>query len=204
MRALLKNSRKIVINQVDPNERALISEFITKSAKKYTTVRSLYDIDNELDGVSFELTRAKNIINYKTPDTQVIAMANTSYVDLKLDSETTVEINNKYKEFLEVFVEDNNIISIKAKTNVDLLDTTQQYTIIAILSKDGYEPAIVPINVMVLYIQHSSGAINYEELNRLPKINHVVLLGDRDLEELGIQGSMERVSENEIDGMFSE
>ena len=46
--------------------------------------------------------------------------------------------------------------------------------------------------------------MNYEELNRLPKINHVVLLGDRDLEELGIQGSMERVSENEIDDMFSE
>ena len=59
MRALIKNSKKIVLNQVDPSERALIDDFVRKSLKQATSIRSLYDIDNELDGVSFELTGKK-------------------------------------------------------------------------------------------------------------------------------------------------
>ena len=48
MRALIKNSKKIVLNQVDPSERALIDDFVRKSLKQATSIRSLYDIDNKL------------------------------------------------------------------------------------------------------------------------------------------------------------
>ena len=82
MRALIKNSKKIVLNQVDPSERALIDDFVRKSLKQATSIRSLYDIDNELDGVSFELTGKKpGTITFRTPCIQVVAVNGNIKID---------------------------------------------------------------------------------------------------------------------------
>lgn len=203
MRALIKNSRKIVITHVDPSERALIDDFVRKSMKKATEIKSLYDIDNELDGISFELTGKKpGLINFKTPCIQVVASGAKVKVDLEVDSDTNIEINpDENDDYLEVSLEDK-IISIKAKTNPELVSTTGQYIVTVILTKDGYETTIVPINVSVLYLD-GTGTMDYESLMNLPSISGVTLVGSRMLEEFGIQEEMEDVTNNEIDNLFN-
>ena len=177
MRALIKNSKKIVINQVDPSERALIDDFVRKSLKQVTTLRSLYDIDNELDGVSFELTGQKpGAINFKTPCIQVLAVEGTIAVDLNVDSETTIEVEpDENEEFLEVSLNENREIEIKALYKEELMNTTGQYIVTVVLEKPGYDTTIIPINVSVLYFD-SDGTRNYEELYNLPKINNKMLI----------------------------
>lgn len=204
MRALIKNSKKIVINQVDPSERALIDDFVRKSLKQVTTLRSLYDIDNELDGVSFELTGQKpGAINFKTPCIQVLAVEGTIAVDLNVDSETTIEVEpDENEEFLEVSLNENREIEIKALYKEELINTTGQYIVTVVLEKPGYDTTIIPINVSVLYFD-SDGTRNYEELYNLPKINNKTLLGNRELSELGIQEEIDPISNADIDKMFS-
>lgn len=204
MRALIKNSKKIVINQVDPSERALIDDFVRKSLKQVTTLRSLYDIDNELDGVSFELTGQKpGAINFKTPCIQVLAVEGTIAVDLNVDSETTIEVEpDENEEFLEVSLNENREIEIKALYKEELINTTGQYIVTVVLEKSGYDTTIIPINVSVLYFD-SDGTKNYEELYNLPKINNKTLLGNRELSELGIQEEIDPISNADIDKMFS-
>jgi hypothetical protein len=204
MRALIKNSKKIVINQVDPSERALIDDFVRKSLKQVTTLRSLYDIDNELDGVSFELTGQKpGAINFKTPCIQVLAVEGTIAVDLNVDSETTIEVEpDENEEFLKVSLNENREIEIKALYKEELLNTTGQYIVTVVLEKPGYDTTIIPINVSVLYFD-SDGTKNYEELYNLPKINNKTLLGNRELSELGIQEEIDPISNADIDKMFS-
>lgn len=204
MRALIKNSKKIVINQVDPSERALIDDFVRKSLKQVTTLRSLYDIDNELDGVSFELTGQKpGAINFKTPCIQVLAVEGTIAVDLNVDSETTIEVEpDENEEFLEVSLNENREIEIKALYKEELMNTTGQYIVTVVLEKPGYDTTIIPINVSVLYFD-SDGTRNYEELYNLPKINNKTLLGNRELSELGIQEEIDPISNADIDKMFS-
>lgn len=201
MRALIKNSRKIVLNQVDPSERALIDEFVAKSLKQVTTIRSLYDIDNELDGMSLELTGNKQKqINFRTPCVQVLKSDSTIKVDLKVDDETIIEIDEEENEdYLDVVIEDR-LIKITALNVPELVDTTGQYIVTVLLEKDGYETTIVPINVSVLYFDgSSSGTRNYEELRNQPSINDKVLIGDRTSEELGLQDSMDVITIEEID-----
>lgn len=201
MRALIKNSRKIVLNQIDPSERALIDEFVAKSLKQVTTIRSLYDIDNELDGISLELTGNKQKqINFRTPCVQVLKSNSTIKVDLKVDDETRIEIDEEENEdYLDVVIEDR-LIKITALDVPELVDTTGQYIVTVLLEKDGYETTIVPINVSVLYFDgSSSGTRNYEELRNQPSINDKVLIGDRTSEELGLQDSMDVITIEEID-----
>lgn len=206
MRALLKNSKKIVITNIDRSEKALIDEFVHKSMKQATTLRALYDIDNELDGVSFELTgRKPGLINFKTPCIQVLAADGVIKVDLKVDEDTEIEIDPLENEgYLEVSLE-NKIISIKALYDETLLDTTGQYIVTAVLSKRGYDTTIVPINVAVLYISSSGtgGTTNYERLHNKPMINGVTLQGDKTLEDFGMQEEMEDVTDSEIDDLFN-
>lgn len=204
MRALIKNSKKIVLNQVDPSERALIDDFVRKSMKQATTVRSLYDIDNELDGVSLELTGQKpGTITFRTPCIQVVAVGGTVKLDLKVDDETKIEIDpTENEDYLDVSL-DEKIISIEALHKVELVNTTGQYIVTAVLEKEGFDTAIVPINVSVLYFDGSDGGTrNYEELRNQPKINHLVLVGDRELSEFGIQEEMEAISNSDIDNIL--
>ena len=84
-----------------------------------------------------------------------------------------------------------------------MIDTTGQYIVTAVLEKEGFDTTIVPINVSVLYFDSSSGTRNYEELRNQPKINHLVLVGDRELSELGIQEEMDAISNSEIDSIFN-
>ena len=83
------------------------------------------------------------------------------------------------------------------------MGTTGQYIVAAVLEKEGFDTAIVPINVSVLYFDGSDGTKNYEELRNLPKINGNVLLGDRSLSELGIQEEMNAISNSDIDNIIS-
>ena len=204
MRALIKNSRKILLNQVDPSERALIEEYISTSVKEVTTIRSLYDIDNELDGVSFELTGEKQgQINYTEPCIQVMTVGSYVKVNLEVDDDTNIRVDSTgTDDFLDVSVVDR-LISIKALNNSSLIDTTGQFVLKAILTKEGYGTVVVPINVSVLYTINS-GTRDYLQLYNQPKINGKVLVGDRELDELGIQEIMVPISDEEIDEMLSE
>ena len=203
MRALIKNSKKIVINQVDPSERALIDDFVRRSLKRATIIKSLYDIDNDLDGISFELAGKKqDQVSFKTPCIQVVAVEGTIKVDLGIDDDTIIEVDpTENEDYLEVSLE-GKLISIRSKIVPSLMGTTGQYIVTASLSKEGFEPAIVPINVSVLYIDGSGSNQDYEKLQNLPKINNKVLIGNRDLDELGIQEEMDAISNSEIDEMI--
>lgn len=204
MRALIKNSKKIVLNQVDPSERALIDDFVRKSLKQATSIRSLYDIDNELDGISFELTGNKpGTITFRTPCIQVVAVNGNIKVDLRLDSETNIVVDSDENgDYLDVKLE-GKIISITATYRPELMGTTGQYIVTAVLEKEGFDTAIVPINVSVLYFDGSDGTKNYEELRNLPKINGKVLFGDRTLAEFGIQEEMDAITNTDIDNILN-
>ena len=203
MRALIKNSKKVVINQVDPSERALIDDFVRRSLKRNTVIKSLYDIDNDLDGISFELAGKKqDQVSFKTPCIQVIVAGGNIEVDLKIDDNTIIDIDpTENEEYLEVSL-NGKLISISGKIVPSLMGTTGQYIVTASLSKEGFEPAIVPINVSVLYIDGSGSNQDYEKLQNLPKINNKILIGNRDLDELGIQEEMDAISNSEIDEMI--
>lgn len=203
MRAIIKNNKKIVINQVDQSERALIDNFVRKSLKKAIDIRSLFDIDNELDGVSFEILNSEkpDMIDFKTPCIQVVTDGGVTSVDLEIDKDTTIEIDpDENLDYLEVSV-DNKIILIRALRKPELMGNTGQYIVTAILNKEGCDPAIVPINVSVLYIDNRGG--NYEELSNLPKVNNIVLIGNKSLSELGIQEEMDAISNSDIDDIIT-
>jgi len=202
MRALLKSSKKIVITHVDQSERALINDFVNRSKDLSTTLKSLFDIDNELDGISLELTKKKTrLIKYETPCIQVVTAGGTTKVDLKVDQYTSIDIvSDDVLNYLDVSIEDK-IISIKALNIEELKSTTQQYVINVILNKQDYDTTIVPINVTVLYLD-GTGTMSYENLTELPKINDVTLIGSKYLDELGIQEQMDRISDWDIDDLF--
>ena len=203
MRAIIKNSKKIVINQIDPSERALIDDFVRKSYKKNTIIRSLYDIDNELDGASFELSGSKSgIVDFKTPCIQVIAMNGTVIVDLKLNDDVIITFDpEENREYLDIAIE-NNLISITGKSIEEFIGTTKQYIVTLTLEEPEHETTIVPINVSVLYITSSIGNNNYEELRNLPKLNHVKIIGDKGLDEFGIQEEIGDITNSDIDDLF--
>ena len=122
---------------------------------------------------------------------------------LKLDSETNIVVDSDENgDYLDVKLEEK-IISITATYRPELMGTTGQYIVTAVLEKEGFDTAIVPINVSVLYFDGSDGTKNYEELRNLPKINGNVLLGDRSLSELGIQEEMNAISNSDIDNIIN-
>ena len=171
---------------------------------EFNNVNKNYGLKNVLDGVSFELTGEKQgQINYTEPCIQVMTVGSYVKVNLEVDDETNIKVDSTGTEdFLEVSVVDR-LISIRALNNSSLIDTTGQFVLKAILTKEGYETAVVPINVSVLYTINS-GTRNYEQLYNQPKINGKVLVGDRELDELGIQEIMVPISDEEIDEMLSE
>ena len=200
MRVLIENSKKIILNQVDPNERALIDDFVKKSLNNKVKLRDLYDIDNELDGVSLELTKEKKEINIKNPGEQVLAADGTSQVVIDLPDGAHIEIDPLENEgFLEVTLQDN-IITIKALTREELVGTTKQYKITINIVKEGYDSVVISLPVTVLYL--NLGVDDYETLQNLPLINDEIVIGNKGLDAFGIQEEMESVSVAEIDELF--
>lgn len=200
MRALIKNSKKILISQIDPAERALIDDFIKKSVRKYTVIKELYDIDNELDGASFTLSGDKTTkIKYKEPDHLFVNTDMDITVDLKVDETTTIIVYPDENPELIVSVDENKIISIKAKDLPELYGKAINYVVSANLEKEGYGSAVVPIDVTVLYNNpNSGGSSDYEQLDNLPKINNVELIGNKNFDDLGLQA----ISDSQINQLF--
>lgn len=198
MRALIKNDKKIVISMVDSSERVLIDNFIKDGIKKETEYKLLYDIDNDLDGISLKLTEDKPyVIRFRDPGTQVVFGGSSTEVDLKVDEDVTVYVNpSENPGYLETEVIDN-IIHITAINKPELQGNSKQLIVTAILTKDEYETTYVPINVSIFYIY-----VSYETLGDLPSINNVTLIGNKSLEELEIQEEMDAISNDEIDEMI--
>ena len=200
MRALIKSTKKILVSQIDPSERALIEDFIKKSTRKYTTVKELYDIENELDGVSFTLTGDKTTkIKYKEPDHLFINNGMEAQVNLKVDNTTTIIVDPNENPELQVSVDENKIINIFALDLVELYGKAINYVVSANLEKPGYGTAIVPIDVTVLYAGSGGGTMDYEDLENLPKINNVELRGNKTFDDLGLQA----ITENQINDLFN-
>lgn len=198
MRALIKNDKKIVISMVDSSERVLIDNFIKDGIKKETEYKLLYDIDNDLDGISFKLAEEKPyVIPFRNPGTQVLFAGSKTEVDLKVDEDVTISVNpSENHGYLETEVIDN-IINITAIYKPELQGKSKQLIVTAILNKEDYETTIVPINVSIFYTY-----VSYETLGDLPSINDVTLVGNKTLEELDIQETIENISNEEIDEMI--
>ena len=203
MIAIIKNNKKILINMIDTSERALIDDFVRKSSKQEVKITKLFDIDNEPDGVSFNLTGKKqNLIDFKTPCIQIIAANCSTDLDLQVDEETNISVDyTEVENYLEINVVDK-IINIHAIDIDELSGTTGQYVFNVTLTKPEYDSVTLSVNVSVLYFGSSISG-DYEKLSNLPKINSVTLLGNKELSDLGIQEEMESLKNSDIDDIFN-
>lgn len=200
MRALIKNSKKILVSQIDPSERALIDEFIKKSTRKYTNIKELYDIENELDGVSFTLAGDKTTkIKYKEPDHLFINNNMSISVNLKVDNSTTITVYPDENPELNVLVDENKNVIIEAKDIEELYGKALSYIVSVNLEKPGYGSTLVPIDVTVLYAGSNEGTMDYEDLDNLPSINNVKLSGNKSFSDLGLHA----ITDNQINNLFN-
>lgn len=204
MRAIIKSSKRIVLKQIDPSERALIEDYITAAETLSTNIMALFDIDNELDGVSFELGGNKKQIKYTEPTLQILSMEGSTTIDLKVDENTSITLDTSECEpYILAHLTEDKKISITSTYQEHLVNKTVKYNLNARLTKENCDPAIVPIQIMVVYIS-SNLARDYETLVNLPKINHRIVLGDKYPEDYNLMPLMDRIGNDEIDDLFEE
>lgn len=197
MKAVFKDNKRLLVKNISKEERVLINTFVDKFNNYNVSVTELMDIDNQLDGMTFTITEdPRNKIGYKEPFNQILVQDTLTNVDLEIDNQTDMYIRNDYLEALTTTV-DRSVVKIYANEIKSLEGTTKQYTIYAILNKEGCEQTTVPINITVIY-RKDVGVTNYNDLDNLPKINKVTVIQEKTLGQYGIQGEMKYVSNAEI------
>ena len=199
MRALFKDSDRLLIRDIKRDEKVLIDNFVSLFNDYEVKVTELMDIDNNLDGMTFTITNEyKNVIHHATIYTQMMYVNNTIDVVLGVDSRTNIDILNRNPEMLEISVTDD-VVSITALPLEDQEVKIGHYIIHAILNKKGCEQTTVPIEIFVFY---KSGS--YRDLGDLPKINDVTVLDDKSLDDYGIQEKMDEVSNQDISDIIDD
>lgn len=195
MKAIFKDNKKLLIRNLNADDKVLIDSFVNKFINYEVTLTELKDVDDNLDGVSFDVTDIpRNKIDYKVPFIQILMQDSTTTFDLETDNETTIEIINDYEERIEVTLVGSNV-SIYAKDIQALLGTTQQYTVYIKLTKEGCEQTTIPINVIVVYRDLT---MSYNNLDNLPKINNTTVIENKTLSQYGIQEEMDTVTNSDI------
>ncbi len=195
MKAIFKDSKRLLIRNLNADDKVLVDSFVNKFINYEVTLTELKDVDDNLDGVSFDVTDIpRKKIDYKVPFIQILMQDSTTTFDLGTDSETTIEIINDYEERIEVTLAGSNV-SIYAKDIQELLGTTQQYTVYIKLTKEGCEQTTIPVNVIVVYRDLT---MSYNDLDNLPKINDTTVIENKTLSQYGIQEEMDTVTNSDI------
>lgn len=202
MRAIFKDDKRLIVKNLNKEDKILIDAFVEKFQKYEISLTELVDVDNKIDGITFTITdELRNKISYKEPYIQVLMQKTTTVVDLETDNETTIEIINEFPGFLETSVSGSEI-TITATEKPDLEGTSKHYVIYARLNKLGCDQTTVPINISVIYIT-DKGVIDYEDLENLPKINDVTVISNKSLDDYGIQEEMDYITNTRIDDIFN-
>ena len=191
MKAVFKDSKRLLIRNLNQEDKVLVDSFVDKFTNYEVKITELKDIDDNLDGVAFDVTDIlRNKIKYTVPFVQILMQDSTTTFDLETDVETSIVITNEYSDYITVTLEGSRV-SIYAKDIEELLGNTKQYTIYATLTKEGCDQTTVPINVIVVYREL---AMSYEQLDNLPKINDVTIIDNKTLSQYGIQEEMDTIS----------
>lgn len=165
MKALVESSERILINQIDINERDLIDFFINKTINHVVDIRELFDIDNNLDGVSLDIgILKKDIINYTDPGIQVLTAGASTIIDFGIDSETQISVNSsEFVDYLTITFIDNKM-NVYAKNIVSLAGTTKQYVLTITLTKGEN---IVMFNLPISVMYFTLPSITTEDIDNL-------------------------------------
>lgn len=197
MKAIFKDNKRLLVRNLNKEDKVLLNAFVDKFKTFEVELTELIDIDNNLDGVTFSITdRARNKIDYTVPFIQILIQDTSTTLDLETDRETTIELINRYPEYIEA-VFDRSELHLYANEVKSLEGTTKQYTLYAVLNKPGCEQTTVPINVTVIY-RKDIGVTNYNDLDDLPKINQVTVIHEKSLKQYGIQEEMDTVKNKKI------
>ena len=204
MRALIKSNKRIILDHIDSNEKVLIDGFIRKAIRYVTEVKELYDVENNPDGLSFVLNEdKKHVVDFVVPPIQILASGGSTTLNLYVESDVHIVLDNPYEE-IDVEVQEDNTIGIYAEKDYEKIGDTGQFVVTATLSKEGFEDAIVPINITVLYVVNKEDIPkSYEALDDLPLINSNIVIGNKSSEQLGLQDKMDSLTNQEIDEMFN-
>jgi hypothetical protein len=201
MRATFKNNKKLVIRNLDKEERAAIDTFIGNFQKYKINIVELFDTDYELDGLSFDITDQKRKeIHYVVPLVQVLVPDTNLIVDLEIDEATSIELINDYTDYITTSLEDKKV-KVYAKSIEEFYGTSKSYTIYAVLNKEGCDQTTVPINIIVIYQEEVP--YDYENLQNLPKINDVTVIGNKKPEQYGLQEEIGSISNQDIDDIIN-
>ena len=202
MRALFKDNKRLIVRNLNKEDKILVNSFVDKFKEYEISLTELVDVDNKVDGLTFTITdELRKKIQYKVPYIQVLMQKTRTEIDLETDSETTIEIINEYEDYLDVTLS-GSVIGITAIEKPDLEGTSKNYVLYAKLNKPGCDQTTVPINVNVIYIT-DKGVIDYEELENLPQINDVTVIGNKSLNDYGIQEEMDYITNTRIDDIFN-
>ena len=197
MKAIFKDDKRLLVRNINKEERVLIDSFVRKFQTYIVEITDLIDIDNNLDGITFTITdEPRNKIHYDEPYTQILIQDTTTYFDLNVERGTTITLVNDYPDRVRAVL-DRSEVHLYAYEIPSLEGTTKQYTLYAKLTREGCEQTTVPINVTVIY-RRDIGVTNYGDLENLPKINQVTVINDKSLGQYGIQEEMKKISNSTI------
>ena len=201
MRAIFKDNKKLVIKNLDKEEKTAIETFIPQFQKYKVNIVELFDIDYELDGFSFDITNElRKEIHYRPPLIQILVPDTSIIVDLELDKETSIEVINEFSDYITTTLTDKKI-EIYAIRVPEFIGTSKSYTIYAVLNKEGCDQTTVPINISVIYSE--SATVDYESLDNLPKINNRTIIGNKVSSDYGLQDEIGSISNQEIDDILN-
>ena len=201
MRAIFKDNKKLVIKNLDKEEKTAIETFIPQFQKYKVNIVELFDIDYELDGFSFDITNElRKEIHYRPPLIQILVPDTSIIVDLELDNETSIEVINEFSDYITTTLTDKKI-EIYAIRVPEFIGTSKSYTIYAVLNKEGCDQTTVPINISVIYSE--SATVDYESLDNLPKINNRTIIGNKVSSDYGLQDEIGSISNQEIDDILN-
>ncbi|MBO7615070.1 MAG: hypothetical protein J6T15_05180 [Bacilli bacterium] len=196
MKAYFKDNNKLMVVNLRADELLLVDEFVELFNTYQVEFTPITNSDDVVDGITFTITdRPRKKIEYKDPFLQILTLDMSTTIDLELDEETSVEVINTEPN-LRVTIEDKiiniEVVDVETPTNTEV-----HYVVYARLTKEDYDTAIVPINIIVLY-KDFGGTTDYEELENLPQINNTTLIGNKSLSQIGAQEEMDTISNSEL------
>ena len=200
MKAIFKDNKRLLIRNLNADDKVLVNSFVDKFTEFKVTLTELTDVDDNLDGVAFTVTEIpRKKIDYIIPFVQILMQDSTTTFDLGTDEQTFISITNEYRDRITVTLEGTKV-SIYARDIEALLGTTQQYVIYITLTKEGCEQTTIPVNVIVVYREF---IMSYNELDDLPKINRVTVVDNKTLSQYGIQEEMDNVTNSDIQDIIN-
>ena len=197
MKAIFKDDKRLLVRNINKEERVLLDSFVRKFQKYKVGITELVDIDNNLDGITFTISNEpRNKIKYDEPYTQILIQDTYTHFDLNTEPGTEIRLVNEYEDRIRAVL-DRSEVHLYAYEIKAYEGSTKQCTLYAILTREGCEQTTVPINVTVIY-RRDIGVTDYGELENLPKINQVTVINEKSLGQYGIQEELKHVTNSTI------